>query len=129
MPIITYEEVTPSPVANANVKKRFIDGVHRLFIVEANEGYVLHDTRLDDEVIDENTLEPTGEVILGYTTGDKSVAASYDFTIINRATVQGVSGNSYIVDKVGANEFYTLPESEVPVNRIFGVPGNDHEIA
>ena len=123
----TYEIVTPTPVANATVERGLSDGVHKIYRVRANDGYVLHDKRLDVEETDPNTLEPNGIITLGYSAGTKTVAASYDFTAITQGTIQGVSGNSYIVDKVGANEFYTMPEDEVPTAQIFG-GGSDHEV-
>lgn len=127
MAVITYETVTPTPVANALVERGLMDGVHKIYRVSANNGYVLHDTRLDAEEYDENG-DLTGEIIPGYAAGEKSVAASYDFTAITQATVQGVSGISYVVNKVGANEFYTLPESEVPTAQIFGGVTNTPEV-
>jgi hypothetical protein len=104
---ITKEEMNPSPIVNATVLKGFVDGVHKVYEITANDGYVLHDKLLDEEVIDPVTLEPTGEIKLGYYAGERSVAASYDFAANPR-------------------EFYTVLENSVPADQIFNVEP-DHE--
>ena len=108
MAIYTSEPVTPSLIENTTMQKNFRDGVATTYYITPNEGYVLHDKRMDDEVIDEITLMPTGEVILGYRTSTASCHASYDFTV-----------NPW--------EFYAVPENSVPADRIFGGANNNHE--
>ena len=101
--VITYEEVTPTPIANTVVKKLMADGVHRQYCIYPVEGYVIHDTRLDSPT-------PDGEdIILGYTGDMKSVGATYDFV---------------------ANPFniYAVPRDTVPEDQIFGGGNNNHEI-
>lgn len=107
--IITREEIIPSPLENIKVVKVSTDGNPRQYELTANEGYVLHDNMLDTVVINPDTLEPTGEVILGYYAGTRSVAVSYDFAANPR-------------------EFYAAFESSVPADQIFNVPSGDHEI-
>lgn len=70
-------------------------GTHTGYRIDPNENYVLHDKNLDTGVINPDTLEPTGEVILGFYAGPRSVAKSYDFTTNPR-------------------EFYAVLETEVP---------------
>lgn len=96
-------------IENTTMQK-FINssGRHTQYIITPNSGYVLHDSRLDTPVFDEN-MEETGEVILGYTEGNVSVSVSYDFT-----------ANPY--------NLYAVLRSEVPENQIFG-DDTDHELA
>ena len=107
MAVITYEDVNPTLIENTTMRKSFLDGVHRTFVITPVDGYVLHDKARDWTDID----PITGEEVLyrGYTTGTASCAASYDFTANPR-------------------EFYAVPESEVPADQIFGGGDNDHEV-
>lgn len=98
--MITYEEVTPTPIENATVKKLLLDGVHKTYNISPNEGYVLHDKNYDLPVLDEEGGE-TGEFILGYRTNTASCPATYDFTENPR-------------------EFYAVLASTVPADQIFG---------
>ena len=43
------------------------------------EGYKLHEITLDEDVIDEETLESTGEIKLGFTGAYVTAGANYDF--------------------------------------------------
>lgn len=105
---ITYEDVIPSPVANATTKKMLSDGVHRTYNITANNGYVLHDKELDNFKLDEDG-NLTDEVIPGYTRGMTSCRWDYDFTANPR-------------------EFYTVAENTVPSDNIYGGGDNtDHE--
>ena len=105
---ITYEDVIPSLIENTTLQKRLYDGVHRQYLIKAADGYLLHDNRLDWEDFDPETYEPVFK--LGYTRGEKTCAATYDF-----------EANPY--------EFYTAPDNgEIPDNQIFGGVNNDHEI-
>jgi hypothetical protein len=58
--------------------------------------------------VDPNTMEETGEIILGYRTSTASCPASYDFTTNPR-------------------EFYAVLESSIPADQIFGGGNNGHE--
>lgn len=104
----TYEDVTPSLIANTVMQKGFLDGVHKVYIIAPASGYVLHDKALDTDEYDEN-FELTGNVILGYTTGTCSCGANYDFTANTR-------------------EFYAVLADTVPADQIFSGGNNDHEI-
>lgn len=109
MAVITHEDVTPPIVANTIMQKRFIDGVFKVYTIAPIEGYVLHDKAYDTPILDPETLEETGEVILGYRTSMGTCAASYDFVANPR-------------------EFYAVPETDVPADQIFGNTGGNHEI-
>lgn len=106
--VITYEDMNPSLIENTTMKKVFRDGVHSTYRITPVDGYVLHDNAYDTPLVDPETLEETGEVILGYRTTMASCAASYDF-------------------EANPREFYAVPADSVPADRIFGV-GNDHEV-
>jgi hypothetical protein len=104
----TYENVEPTLIENTTMQKRLLDGVHKQYLITANEGYVLHDQLLDHEVLDPDSGEPTGEIILRYYQGTRTVAASYDFVANPR-------------------EFYAVLRSAVPEDNICGV-GKNHEV-
>ena len=106
----TYEAVTPSPVENATVVKALRDGVHRTYRITPNEGYVMHDKEFDHEEYDDETGEPTGNILLGFRTSMASVAASYDFVANPR-------------------EFYCVLENEMPEGaELFGGGNNETEV-
>lgn len=106
----TYELMNPSPIENAEVKKRYRDGVHNGYTLKPITGYVMHDKGYDHNVLDEETMEETGEVILGFRTAEASVAANYDFVANPR-------------------EFYCVLENEMPEgSELFGGGDNNHEV-
>ena len=105
--VVTYEDVIPSPIANATTQKRLYDGVHRQYVITPNEGYVLHDKASDWTEIDPVTQEET--VKEAFFIGDCTCGATYDFTANPR-------------------DFYTKLASEVPADQIFGGVNNNHEI-
>ena len=112
---IVYEELIPSPIENATVTKGIVDGVHRNYNIEPNEGFVLHDKGYDYLVVDEITGEET--LVLGY-----------------RRTVASCSKTQLVMDEnnnivTNTREFYAVPEDSVPADQIFGVTEPDHEIA
>lgn len=76
------------------------------YYIRPIEGYVLHDNQFDTHVIDENTLEETGEIILGYTRAVISVGYNYDF-------------------EANPRELYAVPESSISGDQIYG---NGHVI-
>lgn len=96
----TYEEVNPTLIVNTTMEKGLNDGIHKIYRITPNEGYVMHDKTYDDVVLDEET----GDLItvgLGYRRSTASVSANYDFAANPR-------------------EFYTVLESEVPEDQIHG---------
>lgn len=105
----TYEDLIPTLIPNTTMQKGINgEGVHKTYRITPVEGYVLHDKNYDVPVLDPVTNEETGEVVLGYRTSTASCGASYDFVANPR-------------------EFYTLPQSDVPADQIFGGGDNDHE--
>lgn len=113
MAVYTKEDVIPSLIENTTMYKNLRDGVHTTYVIEAVEGYVLHDKVLDWEAWDNELnmpmLDENGNpvMVLGYATGSCSCAANYDFITNPR-------------------EFYAVPENSVPADQIFG-GGDDNE--
>lgn len=106
---MALELVTPTLIENTTMHKYINSaGEFKTYRIKANDGYVLHDKDLDTDEFDEN-FEPTGNVILGYTTGTCSCGANYDFTANTR-------------------EFYAVLADTVPADQIFSGGNNDHEI-
>lgn len=106
---ITYENVTPSLIENTTMQKRLLDGVHKQYLITPNENYVLHDTYCDSYAEYDENGNGIGEAILGFYSGTRTVAASYDFTANPR-------------------QFYAVLRTEVPEGSgIFSVP-NETEI-
>lgn len=97
----TYEPLTTPLVANTTMTLCKYNGVAKIYRIQPIDGYVLHDNRLDYPSMEDMTV-----IIEGYTTGEKTIPASYDFT---------------------ANEYnlYTRLVSEVPSDQIFGGGNND----
>lgn len=111
---IIYEEIIPSPIENVTIKKGIVDGVHRNYNIEPNEGYILHDKGYDYTVTDEITGEET--LILGY-----------------RRTMASCSKTQLVFDEnnnvvINTREFYAVPENSVPADQIFGTTNPDHEV-
>jgi hypothetical protein len=116
MPVVTNGNyLNPSPIENATVLEKLIDGVLKGYFIQPIEGYVLHDKNYDNDIIEEGTDEngnPIDIVVgveLGYRTSTTNVAANYDFVANPR-------------------EFYTVLRSEVPEDNIYGGGDNDHEV-
>jgi hypothetical protein len=127
MAVITKEDVIPTLIANTTMKKGFVDGVHKAYEITPLDGYVLHDNRCDEEVLDPVTLLPIGEMLYRYATGMVSARADYDFNTVVADTITDIYGNIIAVNKVGSFEFFAVPASAIPKNQIYG-GGNDHEI-
>lgn len=119
--VVTYEDVIPSLIPNTTMKKRFYDGVHRQYVIEPNDGYVLHDAENDEIIIDPDTMEETKH--LWYVSGDTTCGANYDFSPVTVTDENGVEFTAY-----GEREFAARLIDEVPADQIFGLPNNDHEI-
>ena len=102
-----YEDIIPPILENTTMYKVVSNGVHRSTRITPIEGYVLRDNILDREVIDPETLMPTGEIIEGYYNGTRSVGANYDFVENPR-------------------QFRAVLSTSVPADQIFNI-GNEHE--
>lgn len=97
----TFENVTPSLIPNATMKKRFVDDVHKNYQITPNEGYVLHDNASE--------FEDNGQIIYQFATGMCSCGASYDFD--NTTTILGHTA-------YGERQFFAMPVDEIPNNAV-----------
>ena len=122
MATITREEIT-TIIPNTTMKKVYFDGTLRVFEITPNDGYVLHDSGYDINIYDEETGEPTGEVLLGYRPSMASCGYNYDFTPVEMQTDDGQTVTAY-----GSRKFFAKLASEVPGDQIFGVTEPEHEI-
>lgn len=126
----TYETITPTLIPNTTMEKMYLDGVHKLYKITPNEGYLLHDVNEDNPILDEN-WNSTGEYIIRFGAGSRTVRYDYDFTATTAGTYTYTDENgnevSINVTKVGVNEYYTVPASIVPIDNQYG-GGSDHEV-
>lgn len=127
----TYKEINPTLIPNTIMQKRLRDDVNYQFIIEAEKGYVLHDRRIDEEEYYPESTISTGNVIPRFKKGSTTVPASYDFTVTTNDTYTYTDENNIEITipvvKIGAYEFYALPEDIVSISQISG--GNiDYEI-
>lgn len=109
----TIETIIP----NITMQKGYNENnEHKVYTITPNEGYVLHDINYDEEVIDPETLMPTGEIKLGHRTTTASCGYNYTFTPIQVIAINGQTVTAY-----GSREFYAIPASEVPTDQKLGV--------
>lgn len=101
----TYETMAQSLIPNTTMRKGYADGVHRIYEIEPNEQYVLHDKDLDEVEYDENG-EPIRAIKLGYYPMYVSCGANYDFTPVTVTDENGVNHTAY-----GSREFFARPIS------------------
>lgn len=85
--------------------------VLRSYFIAPVEGYVLHDTQYDTEGYDPETLEPNGELVLGYIPYPSSVTVGYNYDF-----------------EANPRQIYAVPADTVPENQIFNNGGPEHEI-
>lgn len=104
---VTYEELNPTPIENARVRKAFLNRVAKVYYINANEGYVLHDNTLDSPAYVEIIGGETGGIILGYSEGTKSCGIDYDWDANPR-------------------EFYAVLRDTVPADQIYSGGNTDH---
>ena len=108
---IAYKD-TESLVPNTKMQKMFVDGVHKTYIIQPEEGYKLHDIDIGimvpEERIDEDTGVKTEVEVLqrGYTSGSVSCGAAYDFAQ-RTIDIDGVPTGVY-----GDREFFTVKKGE-----------------
>ena len=123
MAIESMETLIPNTTMQKFINSQ---GRHTMYRITPNEGYVLHDRRIDFfEEIDEETGYGIGEPItLRYSEGTITVSVNYDFDNV----VAGIDGNTP-VNKVGAFEIYAILRSDVPEDNICEVEGPPAEIA
>ena len=96
-----------------------------------NDGYVMHVKSSDMDIYDETGINVIGTTKM-YGGGMKSVPIDYDFSTVTQDIYTYTDENGITVnvpiEKIGAEELYTLPESIVPSIQIYG-GGNNHETA
>ena len=74
-----YKEIEPL-IPNTICEARMDDSDNVIsYRISPAKGYKLHEITLDEEVVDKETLEPTGEKKLGYTESYVTAGAEYDF--------------------------------------------------
>lgn len=74
-----YKEIEPI-IENTIFEARMSENEEILsYRIFPAEGYKLHEITLDEEVFDEETHEPTGEIKKGYTTSYVTAGINYDF--------------------------------------------------
>ena len=107
--MITYENLSISPIPNTVMQKMYIGGVHKAYSIKPILGYVLHDNTMDIEIRDESTMEVIGKEF-GYSpsTVDVTCGASYDFA---EHTITDENGNTFVA--YGNRDFFAVPEGEV----------------
>lgn len=110
MATITREDLIPTLIPNTTMQKIFRDGVFRQIGITPCEGYVLRDNTLDIYTELDEEGNPTGEPILGFYSGTRTVRYDYDFTANPR-------------------EFCAVLIEDVPEGAgIYSLPSSDHEI-
>ena len=114
---LTYETLANILIPNTTMQKILLDGVHKQYDILPNEGYVLHDNTLDFDEIDEETHEPTGNVVLGYYPIGRTCSVNYDFD--NTTIIDGYTA-------YGSREFFARPANEVPTEQIFSSNKPEH---
>lgn len=111
MPDITRETIA-ALIPNTEMQKVFVDGVHKAYAVNPINGYLLHDSAFDEVSLAENGTE---KVRFRYKTTETTISASYDFRPFQVQDETGMHYTGY-----GDRLLYTLPESDVPANSVFG---------
>lgn len=117
----TYENVLPTLIPNTVMQKRLLNGVHKTYLIEAADGYVLHDNAADELDLEDN-------IVLKYSVGTCTCGANYDFST-TEMTVPDINGNMVVVTAYGSRQFFAFPENLVldPENNIYG-GNNNHTV-
>lgn len=68
-----------SKIENTIFEAREKDGKIISYRISPIEGYKLHEVTLDEPIFDEETMQETGEVKLGFTTAYVTAGGNYDF--------------------------------------------------
>ena len=108
--MLIYEVMEQPLIPNTTMTRKLNNGALIAYDIAPNEGYVLHDKLLDEETVDLETFEPTGEVKLGYYPIARSIGANYDFD--NTTTIDGCTA-------YGEREFFARPASEVAADQTY----------
>ena len=73
-----YKEIE-AKLENTIFEAREENGEIISYRIRPADGYKLHEVTLDEEVMNEETLEPTGKIKLGYTKSYVTASGKYDF--------------------------------------------------
>ena len=74
-----YKEIEPK-IKNTVFEARIDENGETIsYRISPAEGYKLHEITLDEEVVDEEPLESTGEITIGFTKSYITAGADYDF--------------------------------------------------
>lgn len=110
-----YEEIIPTLITNAKVEKIIFNDVHNGYRIQANDGYVLHDSRIDEYEYD-MMGNPVGNPILRFKLGSTTVNKNYDFTDVVNGTYTYTDENgmeiTLNVEKIGEYDFYSITQAE-----------------
>ena len=118
MPFVSYDEIfVPNTTTEVFINSA---GNATQYFIKPNDGYVLHVKSEDEPIWDENM-----ENIIGYNERfsyfGKSVNVRYDFSVVVPDTYTYTDENgmtvSIPIERIGEQEFYTLPASVVPENQ------------
>ena len=112
MATITNGDYVTSPIPNATMLEKLKDGSLYAYAIKAVDGYVLHDSRIDEAEFDPETFEPTGNMTPRFKTGSTTVPKNYDFDTTIEGTYQTNQGEIIEVNKIGEYEFYTIPNDK-----------------
>lgn len=97
-------------IANTRMEETYYDDgttVRRFYIFPV-EGYALHNNAYDEEVVDPETLEPTGKIRQRFTTAFTTVVGTYNF-------------------ELNPNNIFAVPLSELKENQLCGGNNNNHK--
>lgn len=102
-----------TPIIENTRMQAYYDSSNSLtcYYIYPNEGYVLHDTQYDYEAFNEETGEPTGEIIPGYIPYPSFVSVWHNYNF-----------------ETNPRQLYCVPADTVPENQIFNNGGPEHEI-
>lgn len=102
---VTYEIATDLVFPNITIFRRMVDGVHKGYQMNANDGYVVYDTTANNTELDPDTMEE--RPVTYYYTG-AFLPTNYNFANF---------------------PYVAVPRDSVDENYIFGGgDNNDHEV-
>ena len=104
MAVYTFEVAEDIVFPNMTVYRKFKDGVHSAYRVNANDGYVMYDTTANNTELDPDTME--------------EISVNYYYRMVGVPLSVNWSTFPYVA----------VPENEVDENYIFGLDEPDHEI-
>lgn len=108
---VIREPMETTLIPNTTMNKMIVNGVHNGYEIQAVNGYVLHDNRI-------NGLDDFDNVVPRFKYGATTVPVSYDFDNVTNGAFTYTDENgmdvTVPVEMIGEYEFYTLPVSVVP---------------